>query len=554
VEVSEPGRPSSDKAILDRLPVLTYASDQNGVITGAAWIESVHPDDRDRVREHWLDTVAAGVPYVAEMRLRGEDGTFCVFLNRAVPVRDASGTLKGYAGAAFDIDTGRKRREDLRTLTELHERVSIRERLYGRLSERLSEALSLDETIEVMLGAIVPDFADWMSVYLEKRERDGFEVIAMRHWDERRRPIVEELIGTTFTTESSATAQVLRTGEAMLLERYPEDLRARAIQSNYFGHLERLGLRSAIVVPFRRGERIIGAIHVIRGDNLVNFDREDLLLVEEVARRMTPAIYHAEAYERERLVARRFQEAALPTVLPDLPGLEFDAVYEAAKTEATVGGDWYDVFQIDDERLLVSVGDVAGHGLQAATIMAMLRQSLRALSLTTGSPGELMFLLRSLMAKEYPDTVATAFIGILWPSTGKLEYVSAGHPAPLVRSPSGYVEELTGGRRPLLGIPHPKSSHVAKTTLSPGSLLLLFTDGLTEATRDVLEGERHLRSVVGSAEVGSALNPAHVVYEAMLRNGSFDDTAILSVRYVGIKAALGKTAAAGEAAQPWARA
>jgi hypothetical protein len=59
---------------------------------------------------------------------------------------------------------------------------------------------------------------------------------------------------------------------------------------------------------------------------------------------------------------------------------------------------------------------------------------------------------------------------------------------------------------------------------------------------------------VGSAEVGSALNPAHVVYEAMLRNGSFDDTAILSVRYVGIKAALGKTAAAGEAAQPWARA
>jgi serine phosphatase RsbU (regulator of sigma subunit) len=176
--------------------------------------------------------------------------------------------------------------------------------------------------------------------------------------------------------------------------------------------------------------------------------------------------------------------------------LEFDAVYEAAKTEATVGGDWYDAFRIDDDRILISVGDVAGHGLRAATIMVMLRQSLRAFSLTTAAPGELMFLLRSLLAKEYPDVYATAFIGVFWPRTGRLEYVSAGHPAPLIRFASGRTEALEGGRRPLLGVPYPKVATCAETTLERESLLVLFTDGVTEASRNIVEGERRLREIV----------------------------------------------------------
>src|ERR1700722_189502 len=254
-----------------------------------------------------------------------------------------------------------------------------REKLFARLAQQLSEALSLDETIDVMLQAIVPDFADWMSVYLEKHDGEGFEVIAMRHWDKARQPIVDELLGTSFATESSATAQVLRTGKSILPERYPEELRQRSIMTKYSQHLQTLGLRSAVVVPFRRRGKVIGAFHVIRGDNPVDFDAADLALIEELAARLTPAIYNAEVYERERLVARRFQEAALPTRFPEVPGLEFDAVYEAAITAGTVGGDWYDAFRIDDERLLVSVGDVAGHGLRAATNMMMLRPSLRAL-------------------------------------------------------------------------------------------------------------------------------------------------------------------------------
>jgi hypothetical protein len=407
----------------------------------------------------------------------------------------------------------------------------MRERLIARLTDELSDALSLDETIDVMLRVFIPEFADWMSVYLERRDGPGFEIIAIRHWDEQRRWITEALLGTSYITEHSTTAHVLRTGEPVLVALYPEDLRARAIHSQYAEHLKTLGLASAIVVPFRRRGKVIGAIHVIRGDNPVSFNEEDLSLVEEIARRLTPAIYNAEAYERERAVAQRFQEAALPARFPETSGVKYDAVYEAAKTEARVGGDWYDVFHIDDERLLVSVGDVAGHGLPAATVMVMLRHSLRALSLTTASPRELMFLLRSLMAKEFPDIFATAFIGVFWPATGKLEHISAGHPAPLVRLPDGSVESLRGGRRPLLGIAHEKASAEAQSMLARDSMLVLFTDGLTEATHNILDGERQLRAVVGSSEVADSNEPAHEIYHAMLPHGSFDDTVVLSIRY-----------------------
>jgi PAS domain S-box-containing protein len=538
----------SDSTILRHLPIITYVIDCDGAITfvkhelaagcvlepapRAEWLQKLHADDRERVATCWSEAVTIGAPYNLELRFLSGGG-YRWFACRGTPLRDASGTLLGYAGTASDIDAQKRAENSLHALTEIYGRVSAREGLYARLSEELSKALSLAETADVMLRAIIPEFADWMSVYLEKRDGEGFEVIAMRHWDEGRQPIIDALLGTSFATESSATAQVLRTGEPVLLERYPQDLRERAIRPEHALQLQQLGLRSAIVVPFRDAGKVIGAIHVIRGDNPQDFAYEDLLLVEELARRITPAIRNAEAYERERVVARRFQEAALPMTLLETPGLEFDAVYEAAKTEATVGGDWYDAFRIDHERILISIGDVAGHGLRAATIMAMLRQSLRAFSLTTAAPGELMFLLRSLLAKEYPDVFATAFIGVLWPLSGRLEHVSAGHPAPLIRFASGRIEELEGDRRPLLGIAHPKRATCAQTILERDSLLVLYTDGVTEATRDVVEGERRLRVIVESAQVGNASDPAHVIHRTMIPHGSFDDTAILCVRYRG---------------------
>jgi len=538
---------ASDWASLDDLPTIAFTAGADGEIqfvskhfyrqTGvpaqanlaSAWARTLHPEDRENVANRWRTAVASGQPYEDELRLQSADGTYRWYLSRALPMHDpVSGRLTGYAGTAFDIDAQKKAESDLRELIFLHESVSARERLYAWFAEKLSGALSLDDTVDVMLGAIVPAFADWMSVYVENRDGSGFHVVAMRHWDVARKAVVDQLIGTTFATESSATAQVLRTGKSMLLERYPADLRARSIRPEFDDHLRLLGLRSAIVVPFKHREKVIGAIHVIRGDNPNDFGPDDLLLIEELARRMTPAIHNAETYERERLVARRFQEAALPANLPQMSWLTFDAVYEAAESDAQVGGDWYDAFVLDDGRVVLTIGDVAGHGLDAAVTMSSVRQSLRAAAVIDAEPLAMLRVADSIVRGLGTELFVTAFVGIVDPGTLEFSFAGAGHPPPMLRRADGVVEALDGGGVPL-GIYDGADRQISVAQLEAGCVLVLYTDGLTEFDRDPIDGERRLAE---SLRVAGDAQTAHAVYFAIAgRRACRDDVAILTVRF-----------------------
>lgn len=535
-----------DSRILDDLPTIAYATDADGhlrflsaefyrqtgaapdVPLGVAWLEAMHPEDRERVPTGWKAAVGLGQPYEDELRLRLADDTYRWYICRAAPVREETGELTGYVGSAFDIHGQKKAEAELRELIKAHEAVSARERLYARFGEQLSGALALDETVDVMLRAIVPAFADWMSVYLAERDGSGYRVIGMRHWDQARQPIVEELMGTSFATEGSATAQVLRTGQSLLLSRYPEELRARSIRPEYQAQLRQLGLRSAIVVPFRYEETIIGAIHVIRGDTPVDFGPDDLLLIEEMARRMTPALHNAEMYERERLVARRFQEAALPTTLPQIDGFTFDSVYQPAERVAQIGGDWYDAFQLDDGRVVLSIGDVAGHGLDAAVTMSSVRQSLRAAAVIDPAPLGLLRAGDRIVRAIGPDSLVTAFVGLLDPVSLELTFASAGHPPPLIRHADRSVATLGLGGMPL-GIYESAGRVVSGTRLEPGSIVALYTDGLTEFDRNVIRGEARVAEALRQSDDDRT---AHFIYHSIARGRPpRDDVAILTLRF-----------------------
>ena len=104
------------------------------------------------------------------------------------------------------------------------------------------------------------------------------------------------------------------------------------------------------------------------------------------ARRLALALHNAETYAHEQRVAGTFQRAALPQTLPERSDVFFDAVYEAGRSEALVGGDWYDAVQLLGGRILVSIGDVCGSGLSAAVTMGLMRQSIRAVGQTTPDP------------------------------------------------------------------------------------------------------------------------------------------------------------------------
>ncbi len=235
--------------------------------------------------------------------------------------------------------------------------------------------------------------------------------------------------------------------------------------------------------------------------------------------------------DREHRASLAFQEAALPSALPEVPGYAFAAVYEAAKGEALVGGDWYDAFRLADGRIVISVGDVMGSGLPAAVTMGAVRQAIRGAAQIHPDPASILDAVDRALRSDQPDRIVTAFVGVLDPITQMLAFASAGHPPPLLRAADGSVTELYAPDLPLglRGENGRSRGDAGNVPLREGSLLVLYTDGLTESTRDVGAGERRLRAALDSQEVLAASDVARAIRNFVLDTPS-DDVAILAVR------------------------
>jgi serine phosphatase RsbU (regulator of sigma subunit)/anti-sigma regulatory factor (Ser/Thr protein kinase) len=235
--------------------------------------------------------------------------------------------------------------------------------------------------------------------------------------------------------------------------------------------------------------------------------------------------------EREHRASAAFQEAALPSRLPTIPGMRFMAIYRAAKAEALVGGDWYDAFRLDDGRIVLSIGDVMGSGLLAAVTMGAVRQAMRGAAQILAEPIDILDAADRALRSEQPDGIVTAFVAVLDPITLIMTYASAGHPPSLLRSASGEITALIGSGLPLglramqTGEPEPHRS----IRLDNSSLLVLYTDGLIEATRDIMAGEHSVREALGTAKVWNADNPAAAISDHVLEE-VVDDVAILTIR------------------------
>src|SRR5665213_2173459 len=298
-----------------------YTAQTPDEASGWGWQAVHHPEDLPKVMLAWPRSIATGEPFEMEFRLRGADGQFRWFL------------------------TG---------------------------------ALSLDQTLRVITRRIVPDFADWAMVNLID-ERGEIRLASAYHRDAAARAVLDRLRDAPYAKPNAhgGTAGVLRTGRPVVYETLTEEYGRRGIDTPFREAFAEIGYDSALIVPLLSGGRIVGTLNaVLRGSGRA-YSRADVPFFEELGRRIAPAIGNETAYERERRVATTFQEAALVSALPEVPGLAFDAIYQAAMLEATVGGDWYDVFRLPDGRLVLSVGDVAGKGLDAADALASVRQSIR---------------------------------------------------------------------------------------------------------------------------------------------------------------------------------
>jgi serine phosphatase RsbU (regulator of sigma subunit) len=259
-----------------------------------------------------------------------------------------------------------------------------------------------------------------------------------------------------------------------------------------------------------------------------SFTAEDVGVFTELARVTAVATDNALRYEHERDVADILQRAML-TDLPARGRLRwFTARYLPAEAALNVGGDWYDAFERPDGDVMAVVGDVTGHGPQAAALMGQLRTTLRAYAVDAEGPGDVLTRTHRLLSHLQPDDLATAVLAQISPD-GLLRWSNAGHPPPLLRTPDGAVTALEGHDF-LLGMPLEGAAlREFGTRPEPGSVVLFYTDGLIER-RGVPLGESIDRLARAFARATGGLDAiADSVLAEMLRDSAREDDTCLLV-------------------------
>lgn len=239
-------------------------------------------------------------------------------------------------------------------------------------------------------------------------------------------------------------------------------------------------------------------------------------------------------YRQQRQVAETFQHAALPRDLPSAAGIRFDAIYQPGSKGLLIGGDWYDAFPLSNGTIAISVGDVNGHGLDAAVLMSKLRQSFRAVAIRAAQfknrdAASIISSVEEMMLMENADLMASVFFGIIDLEQRTFEFSNAGHPPALLRHADGSIQKLYTGDA-LLGL-SPDSPRTSKcASLVHASTLVCYTDGLIEFTRNLSEGEARLRSAVAALDA-SHENPASYLLQEIIHAPAADDIAILTAAF-----------------------
>jgi GAF domain-containing protein len=294
------------------------------------------------------------------------------------------------------------------------------------------------------------------------------------------------------------------------------------------------GFESLLAVPLMARGRAIGVLMVLsrRSDA---FSGEDMELLMTFASQAAIAIDTAALYGKEHHVATVLQASILPEVLPAVPGLETASFYLPSGSEAEIGGDYYDMFRTGDGRVALAIGDVCGKGVAAATKTSMIKYALRGLIGAGLSPAmALSELNRQVVEAGDPSDIVTVWLGLLDVGDDSLVYANGGHPPGLlVRGETREVERLSA-TGPLLGA-LPESTYEERwLALGDHDLLLLYTDGVTEARRGThFFGEGRLRRILrGCADAEGCIQRLLSSIDKYSPGPLRDDAAALAVRVV----------------------
>jgi PAS domain S-box-containing protein len=437
-------------------------------------------------------------------------------LTKATAVLDADGRPRLAVNVIEDV-TGAKRAE----------RAS---RLLAEAGAVLASSLDYEETLNRVARLAVPELADWCGVSLPD-ERGFIRSVAVAHVDPAKVAFAREYNARypSHVDDPIGSAQVLREGRSQLMNEIPDELLAASIPDpERLAQVRALGMRSAMIVPMIAGGTTIGTIALVTAESGRSFTTADLELAEELGRRAGTAIENARLYRERSQIARTLQSSLLPAELPAIPGFELASLYRPAGAENWVGGDFYDAVRTETGWML-TVGDVAGHGAEAAALTAQARHTLRTGARLLGDPVAAIRELNESLAAADRLAVCTVVCVLLEERAAgaRATIVCAGHPLPLLLrdgrvTPVGRWGTMVGAWRDSTWVPD-------VVELAPRDQLVLYTDGVTDARgADGRFGEARLREALeGAGGSQDAVRRIEAALDAFETGAQADDTAVV---------------------------
>ncbi|MFF6951011.1 SpoIIE family protein phosphatase [Streptomyces iakyrus] len=450
------------------------------------------------------------------------------------------------------------------TVVDMTERHRARQRLalLDRAGESIGRSLDLTRTAQELADVAVPGLADFVTVdLLESVLRgaepapgplgDSAEPVELRRagyrsaQDDLTEAVIE--IGETVAFRAGTPPfRCLATGRSWREERLDpltRDWTTDTPSGRRATFLE-LGLHSVMTVPIRSRGTTLGITTFYRRHHREAFDEEDLRLAEDIVARAGVCVDNARRYTRERDAALVLQRSLLPHRLPEQDAVEVAACYRPADELTGLGGDWYDLIPLSGARVALVVGEVPGHGIDAAAAMGQLRTAVRTLAALDLPPEEVLAHLDDLVGRSAreeggePGTMGSAGArvvgsGCLYvvydPVDGGCAMAAAGHPAPAVVLPDGSVVFVDLPQGPPLGVGGPPFEAV-ELPLAEGSTLALHTDGLLARgeTWAVDAGRERLRRALERSGPLDAY--CRAVVDALVPARPYDDVALLMAR------------------------
>jgi len=389
-----------------------------------------------------------------------------------------------------------------------------------RISQAVSSSLQSKVVLNRVLDVVQKIFsADAVMLMTYERDRKAMVVPMARGI------LHPEMLEMTFAPGADIPGRVYITKEP---ERFPV---LTGVDSRLVSAAAAQGLESAVFVPLLARGRSIGVLALF-GRKVDAFSVEDLELLRTFGSQAALAIDTANLFSREHHVATVLQESILPTLLPEIAGVEASSVYVPAGNELEIGGDYYDMFAAPGGRLVLAIGDVCGKGVEAATKTSMIKYLVRGMIAAGATPGSVLLELnRTLVESGDPSDIVTLWLGMLRIDNGELVWANGGHPPAMLLEPQGEMLRL-GTTGALLGAVASADFSESWTVMERGATLLLYTDGVTEArTKGRFFGEGRVRRALRQG--GSAAMVAQGLLAAVQRFSAGelrDDAAILVVR------------------------